>query len=313
MSGERQMQRVLVTGGAGFIGSHIVDALVAADADVTVADNLSTGFAENLNAVANRIRLERFDMVDDDIERLLRAGRFDTIFHAAANAYIPTSIENPEGDLRDNIVATHRLLAAMRKISPQTTLLYVSTAAVYGEGSGVAINEDELTRPVSPYGVSKLAAELYVTLYARLYGLRTNSVRLFSVYGPRLRKQVVWDFMNRLRANPDELVINGDGTEERDLNHVRNVVAAVLLVAGRGDLTGSVYNVAAQDSVSIDRLARMLAEAMGMTPAFSHTGQARLGHARSWKADIGRIEALGYSPQVGYEEGLAETVAWFRR
>jgi len=312
MTEARPMQRVLVTGGAGFIGSHIVDALVAKGADVTVADNLSTGLADNLQSVADRIRFERLDLVDDEIESLLGEGRFDTIFHAAANAYIPTSIENPEGDLRDNVVATHRILSAVRKVAPKTAVLYVSTAAVYGEGSGVPITEDELTRPVSPYGVSKLSAELYVTLYARLYGLRTNAVRLFSVFGPRLRKQVVWDFMNRLTDDPSKLVINGDGTEERDLNHIRNVVAAILLVAERGELSGNVYNVAARESVSIDQLAHVLARAMGITPTLSHTGQTRPGHAKSWKADISRLESLGYRSEVSCAEGLADTVDWFR-
>ncbi|MEO7219148.1 MAG: NAD-dependent epimerase/dehydratase family protein [Gemmatimonadaceae bacterium] len=305
------MRRVLVTGGAGFIGSHIAEALVAKDTDVTVVDNLSTGFTDNLKSLEGRIRIERLDLVDGDIAALL-ANDFDAIIHAAANAYIPTSIEDPERDLLDNVIATHRLLAAVRKVSPKTSFVYISTAAVYGEGSGVPITEDELTRPVSPYGVSKLAAEHYVTLYARLYGLKTNAVRLFSVYGPRLRKQVVWDFMTRLAANPEELIINGDGTEERDLNHVGNVVAAVLLVAERGDMTGDVYNVAARDSVSIDELARMLSKAMGINPSFGHTGQTRPGHARSWKADISRLEALGHLPAIGYEAGLADTVAWFR-
>jgi UDP-glucose 4-epimerase len=309
----RIIRRALVTGGAGFIGSHVVEELVARGAEVTVADNMSTGYMDNLDAVARQIQFETADIARDDIDPLLKAGRFDTIIHAAGNAHIPSSIEDPGQDLEDNIVSTHNLLATVRRVSPQSCFVNLSSATVYGEGSGVPINEDEPTRPVSPYGVSKLAAELYVTLYARLFGLRTCTLRLFSVFGPRLRKQVIWDFMNKLAANPEELVILGDGGERRDLNHVRNVVHAILLVAERSPLTGDVFNVAARESLSIDEAARILSEAMGIDPVFRHTGESRAGNARSWHADISRIEALGYTPTVGSREGLADTVAWFRR
>ena len=305
------MRRVLVTGGAGFIGSHLVEALVAKGAEVTVADNLSTGRRANLDLVSADIRFEQLDLACSEIQPLLVDGSFDTVFHAAASAYVPTSIEDPEGDLRDNVIATHRLLVAMRKVARAATLVHVSTAAVYGEGPGTPISEEYPTRPVSPYGVSKLASELYVTMYARLFGLRTCSVRLFSAYGPRLRKQVVWDFMNRLAANPDELLIHGDGGDERDLSHVRNAVDATLLVAKRGATGGDVYNVGAGESLSINDVARTLCSAMGVSPVLRHTMRSRPGEVRRWTADIGRLRALGYTPSVGYKEGLADTVAWF--
>jgi UDP-glucose 4-epimerase len=309
---ERKLERVLVTGGAGFIGSHVVDALVERGADVTVADNMSTGKKENLASSIDRIRWEIVDIARDDLQELLGDGGFDTIVHAAGNAYIQTSIENPAKDLNDNIVASERLLAAMKHAAPEAALVNISSAAVYGEGSGVPMTEDEPTRPVSPYGISKLAAELYVSLYAQLFGLRTSTVRLFSVFGPRLRKQVIWDFMNRLAEDPSELVIMGDGQDKRDLNHIGNVVDAILLVAERAPMNGEVFNVASRETVSIDEAAQALAEAMDIKPTFGHTGVSRAGNARSWEADIRRIEALGYNPKIGYREGLADTVAWFR-
>lgn len=312
MTAHRQISRALVTGGAGFIGSHTVEVLVRRGTHVTVADNLSTGFADNLSAVSGDIEFVQLDLARDEISGLLKEGRFDTIIHAAANAYIPTSIEDPVQDLEDNILATHKLLVAIRETGSACCLVNISSAAVYGEGSGKPITEDEPTYPVSPYGISKLAAELYVTLYARMYGLSTSSLRLFPVFGPRLRKQVVWDFMNRLSDNPSQLVIQGDGTEERGLNHVANVVEAILLVAERGTMTGEVYNAAAKESIPIDQVARILSATMGLSPVMDHTGKSRVGHARSWKADITRLEALGYRPSVGFEEGLADTVAWFR-
>jgi UDP-glucose 4-epimerase len=309
----RTTQRALVTGGAGFIGSHVVEELVARGAEVTVADNMSTGQLDNLDSVANRIRLEVLDFATNDIDPLLEAGTFDTIVHAAGSAHIQASIDNPLRDLNDNIVSTERLLDAVRRVSPQSSVVNISSAAVYGEGSGVPIKEDEPTRPLSPYGVSKLAAELYVTLYARLFGLRTCTLRLFSVFGPRLRKQVIWDFMNRLAANPAELVILGDGSERRDLNHVKNVVGAIMLVLERGPMSGDIFNVASRESVSIEEAARSLSEAMGINPVLRHTGELRAGNARGWQADTSRIESLGYIPAISYREGLADTVAWFER
>lgn len=308
----RQLQRVLVTGGAGFIGSHVVDHLVGRGVTVTIADNMSTGLMDNLASVASVIRIEKLDMAKDDLDPLLLRGDFDTIVHAAGNAYIQTSIDIPGQDLRDNIVGTERLLASVRRVSPQSAVINISSAAIYGEGSGAPIDENEPTRPVSPYGISKLAADLYVSLYGRLYGLRTSTVRLFSVFGPRLRKQVIWDFMNRLQANPQELVIMGDGKDRRDLNHIRNVVDAILVVAERAPFAGEAFNVASRDSVSIFEAAVALSEAMGIHPVIRHSGEVRAGNARSWEADITRIEALGYSPTMGYRDGLADTVAWFK-
>ncbi|MDQ3242728.1 MAG: GDP-mannose 4,6-dehydratase [Gemmatimonadota bacterium] len=308
----RQVDTVLVTGGAGFIGSHTVEELVRRGKSVVVADDLSTGRMENLDAVADRIVMEKLDLTRDDVAPLLRTQNFDLIIHAAGNAYIPTSMERPDRDLESNIVATHNILAAMRSMEKPPRFLNISSAAVYGEGSAAPIDENEPTRPVSPYGISKLAAELYVALYARLFGQQTCTVRLFSVFGPRLRKQVVWDFMNKLSAKPDELSIQGDGGDMRDLNHIRNVVEAMLLVAEKGAMTGDVYNVAARESVTIDELAGTLAAAMGLSPRILHTGVGRPGHARSWKADTGKLESLGFEPVMSYGDGIADTVAWFR-
>ena len=305
-------RRVLVTGGAGFLGSHLVEALAVRGAEVTVADNLSTGRMSNLDGVASSIRFERLDLATDDIAPLLVEARFDTIFHAAASAYVPTSIEDPAGDLRDNVLATHRLLVAIRSSASATELVHFSTAAVYGEGRGAPMSEDEPTRPVSPYGISKLAAELYVTMYARLFGLRACSVRLFSLFGPRLRKQVVWDFMNRIAADSGELVVHGDGGETRDLSHVNNAVAAALLIADCGAKNGEVYNFGAGASTSINDLAHTLCSAMDAAPALRYTLSGRAGDARRWSADVERLRALGYTPSITYEEGIFDTVAWFR-
>ena len=304
--------RVLVTGGAGFIGSHVVDSLLDRGAAVTVADNFATGRIDNLAGVADRISIERLNLAEDDVAPALVRGKFDHIIHAAGNANIPASVSDPLRDLNDNAVATLRLLEAVRTASSSTSMVFISSATVYAEGSEGPMSEDHPRGPISPYGLSKLASETYVAMYAHLYGLHTASVRIFSVFGPRLRKQVVWDFMKRLADNPDELVIHGDGTERRNPSHVQYIVDAILLVAERAPMSGDAYNVGSPDSVSINELARDIANAMGLNPKISNTGQRGAGHARTWLADITHLESLGYRPAVEYLDGLAKTVEWFK-
>ena len=204
-----------------------------------------------------------------------------------------------------------RVLEAIRDASPDTQIVFTSSATVYGEGPGVPIREDHPKIPESPYGVSKLACEHYLRLFARLYGLKTATVRLFSVYGPRLRKQVVYDFMCKLRENPDELFIYGDGTQVRDMNHVANVVEALLLISRRAAMEGEVYNVASGEPVTILELAHGLCAAMGLRPEFAFSGEVRPGETQRWVPDPKKLFDLGYRNRVSLAEGLADTASWF--
>ena len=304
--------KALVTGGAGFIGSHVVDSLLAAEALVTVADDFSTGALENLSGAGERVRVERLDLAHDKIDGVLEAGAFDLIVHAAGNANIPTSVSEAQRDLENNALATLRLLESIRRVSGRTRLVNISSATVYADTGGEPMKEDDPKGPVSPYGISKLAAELYVKIYAELHGLSTCSVRVFSVFGPRLRKQVVWDFMKRLAEDPARLIIHGDGSERRNPTHVSNIVSAILLAAAKAEMRGEAYNVGSRHSVSIAELARDVANAMGLEPEIELAGKIQQAHARAWVADITRIESMGYTPRLGYHEGLRETVDWFR-
>ncbi len=304
---------VLVTGGAGFIGSHLVEELVRRRSRVTVVDNLTTGAERNLASVRGHMDLRTLDLRTDDLRPVLTGARIDLIFHLAGNAYVPPSVDNPRWDFETNTLGTLNLLEAVRDKAPQARIVYTSTAAVYGEGSSKAFLEEDPTVPVAPYGVSKLASERYVAVYAQLYGLRTASVRLFPVYGPRLRKQVVYDLIRKVHENQNELFIHGDGSQVRDCNHVSNVVHALLMVADGAPLQGEVYNVAGDEPVSVHDLARLICEAMGAAPRFIYSGSVRPGDAQRWVADIGRLRRLGYRPSMALAEGLNNTVAWFRR
>ncbi|MEP6915485.1 MAG: NAD-dependent epimerase/dehydratase family protein [Acidobacteriota bacterium] len=304
---------VVVTGGAGFIGSHLVEALLRRGAaGVEVLDNLTSGRLDNLPE-DRRVHVHALDLRTDDVRPLLEEQAPAAIFHLAGNAYIPDSVRDPAWDFEENILATIRLLEAVRHAAPTARLVFSSSAAVYGEGSPEPFREQDPTDPVSPYGVSKLAAERYVAVYARLWQIRAGIARIFPVYGPRLRKQVLYDLMCRIRADPHELFLHGDGTQVRDCNHVTNVVDALLLIGDRGELRGEAYNVASGELVTIAELARETCTRMGVTPRLVFSGHVRPGDALKWSADISRIASLGYSPRRRLAEGLSETIAWFRQ
>jgi UDP-glucose 4-epimerase len=304
---------VLVTGGAGFVGSHLAEELVRLGARVTVADNLSSGTPSNLTPILDRVTLKKLDLAVADLQPLLEEGQFEFIFHLAGNANIQDAVTRPGRDFERNTVATVNLLESARQLSLQSQIVYASSAYIYGEGRNAPITERDPAIPVSPYGVSKLAAEQYLRLYHSLYGLRTTILRMFSIYGPRLRKQVIYDLMCKIRDNPRELPVHGDGTQERDFNYIRNVIDAMLLLAEKASFTADVYNLGGAETVNIRCVAEMLCEAMGVSPKLVFSGVVRPGETQRWVADISRIRTLGYTPRVTLKEGLAETVRWFQQ
>ncbi|MDQ2870700.1 MAG: GDP-mannose 4,6-dehydratase [Acidobacteriota bacterium] len=313
MSGDpRAMGPVLVTGGAGFIGSHLVEALVARRVAVTVADDLSWGRREDLGELSERIEIVPIDLCRGDLDSLLSGRGFTHIFHLAGHANVAESVRAPRMDFERNGVATFELLEAVRRASPRSAFLQASSAAVYGHGSGGPMREGDVTEPVSPYGASKLAAERYVSIYANLYGLKTAILRLFPAYGPRQRQQVIYDFLVKLRADGSALAVQGDGSPQRDFVYVADVVEAFLTVAERGPMSGEAYNVSGGEPLSIRELARKVASAMALSPRFTFDSEPRAGDARHWIADTSRIRALGFKPRVSFDDGLARTVAWFR-
>jgi UDP-glucose 4-epimerase len=182
---------------------------------------------------------------------------------------------------------------------------------VYGEPAKVPIEESDVTVPVSPYGVSKLAAERYVAVYARLYGLRAASLRLFSVYGPYQTKQVVYDLLVKLRQSPHRLVVLGDGSQMRDLVYVADVVRAFLGVAARGRTDGFAYNVASGVGTTIAELAQAIVEVQAAPATIAFTGRTRPGDPERWIGSSAALAALGAAPRYRLRDGLRETAAWF--
>ena len=300
--------RVLVTGGAGFIGTHLVRRLLADGADVTVVDDLS---APSSHPVPTGVSWHRLRLPDPRFVELVARGGFDRLYHLAGAAYVPPSIDDPAGDLRNNAEVTLSVLEAVRRGSPGTRVLFTSSAAVYGSPVILPISESSPVAPVSPYGVSKYTAEQYVSLYAGLHRLRTASLRLFSVFGPGQRKQVVYDLIAKLAADPERLEVIGDGSETRDFVFVDDVVEAAVTAMRRGAMSGEVYNVASGTAVSVRDLVGEVTAVLGVAPAVSFTGTVRPGDALHWIADIDRLRALGFAPAVSLHEGVRRVATWF--
>ena len=323
----------LVTGGAGFIGSHVVEALYRRGERVRVLDNLSTGSLRNLEdalglgrgslglpppdrtvAVADRCELVLGDIRDLEVLRRACEG-VDCVVHEAALRAVPRSVADPLSTNEVNVTGTLRLLVAAREAGVRR-VVFASSSSVYGASLEVPKVETMTPAPVSPYAVSKLTGEHYCRVFYELYGLETVSLRYFNVYGPRQDPAseyaaVIPKFI-ALALEGKLLEVHGDGQQSRDFTYVQDAVQATLLAATAPDVGGAVLNVGAGSTHSILDLVRTLEAILGRHLEVRHT-PPRPGDVRITLADIASARRrLGYQPQVSFEEGLRRTVVFFR-
>jgi UDP-glucose 4-epimerase len=302
--------RVLVTGGAGFIGSHVVDRLLQHGHEVRVVDDLSTGRRELVNRAA---RFQRSDIRSRRLPRLIAEWRPEAIVHAAAQASVARSLADPDFDASVNIAGTLALVRAGG--GGVRTFLYISTGgAGYGDTSVVPTPEEHLVQPSSPYGVSKTAAERYVECYGPLLAMRTLVLRLANVYGPRQNPLgeagVVAIFADRLLRG-EACLINGDGEQTRDFVYVEDVADAVLRGLERADATG-VVNIGTGIETTVNTIYARLARAAGVTRPAQH-GPAKPGEQRRSALAIARAaQVIGWTPATALDEGLERTLVYFK-
>ena len=292
---------VMVTGGAGFIGSHLVEALVSRGFRVRVIDNLSTGQSAQVHRAAefitaNIVQPESLEHLFDGI---------DTVFHTAALPRVPLSIENPLETHMINVVGTLNVLIAARNAGVRR-VIFSGSSSVYGNQTELPLNEAMKPNPLSPYALQKLAGEQYTRLFHRLYGLETLTLRYFNVFGPRMATEgayvtVISSFL-RQRKTGQPLTIEGDGEQTRDFTHVRDVVRANLLAMHCATADGRPLNIGQGRSVSVNWVARQIGGPTINLPA-------RIGDVRHTLADFREAkQILGWSPQVTTEQGLAELI-----
>lgn len=302
---------VAVTGGLGFIGSHLTDELLEMGNRVTVIDNLSTGSPDNLRDP----RHENLEIVEGSINDLDLESLFegkDYVFHQAALASVPESVRDPLRCHRVNATGTLRVLMASCRAGVRK-VVNASTSAVYGNNPEMPLREDARPMPLSPYAVSKVAGEYYCQVFED-YGLETVSLRYFNVYGPRQRPDsqyaaVIPRFIDALLSGRSPQIY-GDGEQSRDFIYVGDVVRANIFLA---ESPGSgVYNVAGGTSVTVNRLFDIISGILGSNAEPEYLDE-RPGDVRHSLADTSRLAAAGFSPEVGLEEGLMRTVEWFRK
>ncbi|HUE88036.1 MAG TPA: SDR family oxidoreductase [Vicinamibacterales bacterium] len=321
------MASYLVTGGAGFIGSHLAEELLRRGHQVRIADNFVTGKRENIDAALNAARavvpdlpggapeLVTGDLADEAVARRAVEG-VEFVLHQAAIPSVPRSVQDPVASNRANIDATLNVLVAARDAGVRR-VVYAGSSSAFGDTPTLPKHEDMATNPLSPYALQKLVGEQYMRLFTRLYGLETVTIRYFNVFGPRqdpgsAYSGVISRFLLALTEG-EQPVIFGDGEQTRDFTYVANVVDGVLRAVEVPAASGEVINVATGSRISLNELLRTLQRLTGQT-ADPRYEPPRAGDVRDSQADIGKAERLlGYRPLVHLDEGLRRTLAWFQQ
>ena len=305
--------KVLVTGGGGFIGSHLVERLLRDGREVRVLDNFSTGHRGNLADIGGEVELVEGDI--QSYERVHTAVRgCELVFHLAALPSVPRSVQDPLTSTASNVTGTLNVLLAARDEDVRR-VVFASSSSVYGPESEFPQRENAPARPISPYGVSKLAAEGYCRAFTRVYGLETVAVRYFNVFGPRQDPlsqyaAVIPNFITAVMAG-ERPVIYGDGEQSRDFTYIDNTVDGTVLAASAEGAAGETFNVACGDSLSLNQLLENIRELSGKPVEAVYT-DPRPGDVPRSLADISRArEVLGYEPAVDIRAGIEKTFVHF--
>jgi len=306
--------RYLVTGGAGFIGSNIVEELLRRKEKVRVLDNFATGKQENLEAFRGAIELVEGDIRNYQVTRMSMEG-VDVVLHQAAIPSVPRSIIDPLTSNEVNTTGTLNVLQAARDAGVKR-VINASSSSVYGDSPELPKHEGMATNPLSPYAVSKLAAERYCSVFWNVYGFETISLRYFNVFGPRQDptsqySAVIPKFITAMMKN-QRPVVYGDGEQSRDFSYVANVVEANILAAESGDAAGIALNCACHERMTLNQLVERINALLGsnIEPVYA---EPRPGDIKHSYADIGLAQkTVGYKPRIGFTEGLALTVGWYQ-
>lgn len=308
------MPLALVTGGGGFIGSHLAEQLLAAGYAVRVLDNFSTGRRANLALLKDHVDLVEGDLRDPDtVRRALRG--VEVVFHQGALPSVPRSVNDPRTSNAVNVEGTLNVLLAAREAGTRRVVV-ASSSSVYGDSPALPKVETMPVRPLSPYAISKLAAEQYALVFTSLYGLEAVALRYFNVFGPRQDPSsqyagVIARFCTSALAGAP-YTLDGDGQQSRDFTYVDNVVRANILAASAPDAAGQVFNIACGQRVSLLDMIAALNRLVGRELPIEQR-PARAGDVRHSLADIDRARrVLGYAPEVSFEAGLARTLEWYR-
>jgi len=298
---------ILVTGAGGFLGRYIVSEMMEAEWAVIGLDQRSLPTADPvLQQIAEWHSIE---LPSSALDELLCRLQPEVLIHAAGPASVPASLADPASDFHSSVDVFFHTLDSVRRKAPGCRVVFLSSAAVYGNPLQLPVSEEASLRPLSPYGSHKLICEKIAEEFHELFKVRVCSVRTFSAYGNGLRRQVLWDICQQALREPIVKLL-GTGEEARDFVHARDVARAIALIASNGSFEGEVYNLGTGQETSIQELARILLAALGQCKEVYFSGRRRTGDPVRWCANIARLSELGYRPSISISEGTKEYARW---
>jgi dTDP-glucose 4,6-dehydratase/UDP-glucose 4-epimerase len=294
--------KILIVGSNGFIGQHCVDFFTQAKHEVWTADVKENPDAERYFQVLP---------IQSDFNFIFEKENFDVCINASGSANVAFSFENPEIDFELNVLNVHKMLVAIRKHNPTCKFINFSSAAVYGNPSKLPISEDFATKPLSPYGFHKLQSEYLLTEYHKFFGLHTCSLRVFSAYGEGLKKQLFWDLYQKAQAS-QSVELFGTGEETRDFIHISDLVNAVNLIIQNAPFEGDIFNIASGEETKINNAVKIFFDLYNPEKKYVFSGKQKIGDPNNWRADISKIQSMGFQPIISMEEGLNKYVKWLK-
>jgi len=293
--------KILIIGSKGFIGSHCVDFFTLKGFEVYQAD-------VNESRDKNTYKIER---QNSDFSKPFKEHQFDVCINASGSAHVGFSFENPSQDFELNVVNVQKILVAIRDYNENCKFINFSSAAVYGNPQVLPITENSICKPLSPYGFHKLQSELLLTEYHKFFGLNTCSLRVFSAYGPRLKKQLFWDLYQKA-LQYDIVELFGTGIETRDFIYIDDLIHIIELIISNSPFHGSIYNVASNIETTIAEAGQIFIKEFAPEKNVAFNGEVKVGDPNNWLADISKISQVGYKRTVNLEEGIKKYVLWVK-
>jgi UDP-glucose 4-epimerase len=294
--------KILIIGSKGFIGSHCVDFFH------------SKGFVVHQVDIydSNELNYYKIDIQNSDFSSPFKENKFDVCINASGSAHVGFSFEKPSKDFELNVINVQKILVAIRDYNPECKFINFSSAAVYGNPESLPILESSLCKPLSPYGFHKLQSELLLTEYHNFFGLKTCSLRVFSAYGPRLKKQLFWDLYQKALYG-DTISLFGTGNETRDFIYIDDLIQIIDLVIEKSPFKGTIYNVASHVEVSIAEAAETFINAYSPNKKIIFSGEVKQGDPNNWLANIEILKQLGFKPKFTLKEGLNIYTSWLAK
>lgn len=306
--------KILVTGGAGFIGSHLIDKLLEEGNTVVAVDNLSLGRLENISSALNKSQFSffEFDLLDKDkLFKLFSEESFDVVFHLAANSDIAVSHLNPNVDLERTFLTTYNVLLAMKEFNVKN-IVFASTSAIYGEAQNSVKENFGPLFPTSHYGASKLASEAFISSFCENYGISAWITRFPNVVGERATHGVIFDFINKLRKNSKELLVLGDGEQIKPYLYVKDLIEAILFVYKNSNQKINFFNIGVETRTKVKEIAQMVIEEMNLDSEIVYSGGDRgwIGDVPEFSYNLDKIHALGWNAKITSNEAVRKSIQY---